>query len=205
VPLLELFGSKNIDQDEILEAFNSLSTFFKYEKTLNEKNNNFSARQQIVSQKIETTYKKGSICYNKVTEKISAMPICQQLASFLELPNILQEIKWNIEKKQKLSNFINGKTWKQIKKNYEPDDFLIPLILYCDDFEPDNPIGSNAGNNKVTGFYYSLPAIPQHFLTSPDYIFIAQICNAKVKNEKLNERLSALINELKKWKQKDFV
>lgn len=41
----------------------------------------------------------------------------------------------------------------------------LPLLIYFDDFEVDNPLGSHAGIHKLGGVYVSLPFLPPHYVS----------------------------------------
>ncbi|KAG5669915.1 hypothetical protein PVAND_000205 [Polypedilum vanderplanki] len=93
-----------------------------------------------------------------------------------------------------ISNFIQGETWKKIRSEYKPEDTVIPCFLNHDDFEPDNPLGSNAGNNKIAAFYYTFPVIPHYLLSSPNFIFDGSLFSSHLKNEDLKSCVEPLVN-----------
>ncbi|KAG5669916.1 hypothetical protein PVAND_000206, partial [Polypedilum vanderplanki] len=73
-------------------------------------------------------------------------------------------------------------------------DTVIPCFLNHDDFEPDNPLGSNAGNNKIAAFYYTFPVIPHYLLSSPNFIFDGSLFSSHLKNEDLKSCVEPLVN-----------
>lgn len=71
-------------------------------------------------------------------------------------------------------NFIQSILWKtKILKN--PNKFLLPLLLYYDDFEVNDPLGSHAGNQKLGAVYISIPCLPSEIVSSLENIFLALI------------------------------
>ncbi|KAG5684068.1 hypothetical protein PVAND_013317 [Polypedilum vanderplanki] len=188
------------DRDKINIAYDSMSSFYKFQELLKNNDNFVVPEQMIVIQKTGTIYKHGRPIIGEITEKVSRLSIKHQLNAFLLLPKVLDDIvnhMKNLENSSKIKNIIQGKSWKKIKTQFTHEDIILPLILYFDEFEPDNPLSSNAGNNKICGFYFSVPVIPQHLLSKTEFIFVTQLCLTKIKDENLFSCLNPIINELK--------
>lgn len=96
-----------------------------------------------------------------------------------------------------IQNFIQCKLWKNIKKKYHDEDIVLPCFVYHDDFEPDNPLGSNSGANKIACVFYTFPVFPQHLLSSTKYIFEALLFLSSLKKSNLHSALAPLIKEFK--------
>lgn len=115
-----------------------------------------------------------------VTQQI--VPIDKVLKKFLSFDHILKEI---LDYKDYLSNFsvplvniIQGTVWKS-KQFVDSIDILnFPLVLYCDDFEVNNPLGSHAGIQKLCGVYLSLPFLPPKLVSQLSNIFILSVFHA---------------------------
>lgn len=73
-----------------------------------------------------------------------------------------------------ISNFVQSQSW-QNKLKQNPEKILILLILYFDDFEINNPLGSHAGNNKLGAVYVSLPCLPLELSSLLENIFLVQL------------------------------
>lgn len=78
------------------------------------------------------------------------------LKQFLETANTLETIT-NYQKKVSedtytLRNIVNGTSWQNTKQKCNHETIL-PLTVYYDDFESGNPLGSNAGNQKIGAVY----------------------------------------------------
>lgn len=144
-------------------------------------------------------------------ESITLMPVEHQIKTFFELPNVLKDAldfmeKFECKSDDKISHFVQGKLWKSIKSKYDAGSKLIPLLLYSDDFSPDNVLSGNS-NNKQCSFQYTFPVFPQHLLTSTEYVFEALLFPSKLKSlEKgLEKCLSDLVNILKKLEDDGLV
>lgn len=150
----------------------------------------------IVSRSLVPVFKHGVLQYDEQIDKISLMPMRQQIKSFLELPEVLDYMRkkmHQISNNAGITHFIQGKLWKNIRSQYDKDAIVIPCFLYSDEVEPDNALGANAGNNKITAFFYSFPLLPQYLLSSPKYVFEALIFNSKLKRDNYDECLKSLI------------
>lgn len=98
-----------------------------------------------------------------------------------------------------LSNFVPGNLWKE-KRSLYPNKNLIPYLLYVDDLEINNPLGSHSGSHSICNIYYSFPCLPLTKESKLDNIFYgAVIKSADVKlhgNEKCFRRLIQEIKDL---------
>lgn len=60
----------------------------------------------------------------------------------------------NVQHTSRVSNIIHGTAWKEKTKMYN-NKICIPYLLYQDDFEVDNTLGSKAGTDKISAVYLS--------------------------------------------------
>ncbi|CAD6239436.1 GSCOCG00008686001-RA-CDS, partial [Cotesia congregata] len=67
-----------------------------------------------------------------------------------------------------------GKIWKNISKFF-CEQTVIPLNLYYDDFEVNDPLSSSAGIHKIVGLYFSIASLPPKFASTVDNIILAQV------------------------------
>jgi len=105
---------------------------------------------------VSLTIKDRTCCY---------VPIKKQIQMFFKLPNVLQQIldyqeNLEVNNSESYTNMVQGSLWKSIKSMTTSDKIILPLILYFDDFEIGNPLGSHAGYYKIVCLYYSIPTIP---------------------------------------------
>ncbi|KAL7294355.1 hypothetical protein TKK_0012363 [Trichogramma kaykai] len=127
-------------------------------------------------------------------------PLHDSLKTFLQIPNMLSEIRNYIDalsnEKDIISNFIQGDLWKSKYKNLR-DTLLFPLFLFFDDFEPGNALGSHRGQQKLGGVYISFPCVPPHITALINNIFVALLFYSKDREKCGNEAIfMPLINEL---------
>ncbi|XP_058827830.1 uncharacterized protein LOC131687755 [Topomyia yanbarensis] len=93
-------------------------------------------------------------------------------------------------------NFVKGKFWKQKVEN-RPDDVCIPYFIFADSFEINNPLGSKAGKQALTGFYLNFPSLPRHIHGKIENMFLLQFVYSAVEKSHSNEEvLHTLIQEI---------
>lgn len=109
------------------------------------------------------------------------MPIKDQITKFLELPNVYNTImKTQTDSllNERYTNMVNGTIWHEILKSYEGKN-VVPIALYCDEFNPDKETSSHAPDNKLNAFYYNFSTLPDYIATNISNIFIAFLYKSK--------------------------
>lgn len=180
---------------EILKnPFLELDTEFKRMKNL-KRNSKFVTPIDVT---IGYEDKKKTKCNKTIIERVNVVhqyfPIALTLKNFFEMESVFEtvvqytEYLENVESKEVISHFIQGELWKRMKTNYEGKR-VIPLFLYIDDFEVNNPLSAHAGcSRKMCGIYMNMPLLPLKFLGKVDNIFIVQIfqsLNRKIYGNKM--------------------
>lgn len=127
------------------------------------------------------------------------VPLAPVLKNFLELPNALQSIldymKQLQEQKDFISNFIQGKLWKEKLKNFSPTDIVLPLFVYFDDFEGNNPLGAHS--LKIGGVYVVIGCLPPEIASKIENIFLSTLfCSADRAEFKAKNVIKPLLEEL---------
>lgn len=102
-----------------------------------------------------------------------------------------------------LVNIIQTDLFKDVEENFKkcfkikPDDVLLPLVIYADDFEPNNALGSRAGYKKIGGVYINIECVPDHFRAKLFNIFEAMFYHSEDRKQFKNERVFCrFINEI---------
>lgn len=112
------------------------------------------------------------------TNEMVIIPLRKILKCFLKIPNVFQEILNYIStetNKQYISSLFNSKLWKKISINNK-GRIILPLVLYYDDYETGNPLGTSAGVHKVGAFYVSLMGVPPKYASRLENIFLLGLC-----------------------------
>lgn len=158
---------------------NKLSFFDTEYKRLQffEKSTNFiKPDEHVIGTVSEESRKENRVSLNLKNRVCSYLPIKKQLQVFLEIPGVLasildyQKTLENGDTSNGIQNIIQGSLWKSLKLEKKA---VIPILLYFDDFEVGNPLGSHAGCYKLGALYYTIATIPPEFSSRLENIFIA--------------------------------
>lgn len=98
------------------------------------------------------------------------------------LKDSLQVSERDSTKPSCIENVMQGSVWRQMCIS-DGSDIILPLIVYYDDFEIGNPLGSHAGVHKLGGIYVSLPALPPHLFSLLSNIFLLGVCHSADKTQ----------------------
>lgn len=100
-----------------------------------------------------------------------------------------------INSSDKIYSYVQTDTWKRKLSFYRSDDIVLPLIIYFDDFESNNPLGPKSG--KLGVVYAQLLCLPPECQFTSDNIFLTLIFESISRKIFGNKKIFApLINDL---------
>lgn len=139
---------------------------------------------------------------NLVKQTAEFVPLRAVLKKFFEAPNVLSAVLKNINEletaKGDTYHFMQSPLWAKIKASQAPGKLLLPIFLFHDDVEINNPLGTHAGIHKLGATYISIPAIPNEYFSRLENIFLALLCHASDRAQNGNLAMfHLLIDELK--------
>jgi len=128
----------------------------------------------------------------------SFIPLRQTLKKFFELPDAFTatiDYINSLKDSDIITNFVQSKLWCEKIKSFGNDSIVLPLFLYYDDWEVNNPLGSHS--TSLGGVYYYIPCLPPECVSRLENIFLALLFNTEDRKEFGNKRTFApLIEEL---------
>ena len=133
-----------------------------------------------------------------VTETFQYVPICKLLKKYLEQPGVMKAIlsQHNSQDGCILKTYRDGFHFQTKHVSCE-DVPTIPLLLYADDYETGNPLGSRKGEHKLVAFYISVLSLPIKYQASLNNILLAACAKRKVVNKYgIDSVLSAIVDDL---------
>lgn len=136
------------------------------------------------------------------------IPMRNQLSSFLGMPGVYEKMSEFREKvlSDKTTgikyNIMQGDLWQQkLQKFAQKNTF--PLVIYFDEFETNNPLGSHAGVYKQGAVYFSIPSFPPEYTSRLENIFLALLFHSedrvKFGNHSVFQILLDELNFLENW------
>lgn len=103
------------------------------------------------------------------------IPMRHVFKQFFELPDLFNNTLQYLNDLQKhstlVTNIVKGSLWKEKIKNY-PNKTVFPIILYFDDYETNNPLGSHKGVAKCGAVYLDLPILPPEYQSKLENLFL---------------------------------
>lgn len=116
----------------------------------------------------------------KVDVTIEFIPLRLVLRKFLVIPEVLSKTSKYIENLSKsvsiISNFIQGEFWRKKSQNFG-NKLIMPIFLYYDDYETNDPLSSHAGVSKCGAVYISIPLLPPEMVSKKENIFLFLLFN----------------------------
>lgn len=200
-PIVELFQEIHTNFSEkivdIKKELPKYSSEAKLSKILSDKGLYKKPKKEILNEYSAEVLKKGKAVIGTIKELAVISDVEFQLKSFLEIPgiyNIISDYSASEKESTQFSSYINCEHWA---KKEEEDKEVLALDLYYDDFEVNNPLGSNTGTNTLCGFYFSLPHLPPYLRGRLNNIFLALLVEVKILNVEENlEVCSIILNKI---------
>lgn len=180
----------------VTEPFQDFSSEYYRLKTFQEIVHYIPPQSYIIGFRIDNKFCENRIIKEIVPVTAQFVPMRKILYNFFSLPEILQKTLQYVKelKTQKdLSNFVQGEVWKEKEFKFFSGKNALPIFLYYDDFEVNNPLGSHAGIQKVGGMYFSIPCIPPEFRAKLENIFLCLLFYSSDRNTYSNENIFHVI------------
>uniref|UniRef100_A0ABD2WYI1 ATP-dependent DNA helicase n=1 Tax=Trichogramma kaykai TaxID=54128 RepID=A0ABD2WYI1_9HYME len=184
----KLTDSKSENLVEFKKIFNVLSNSLTIVSTEQKRFTAFKKLKTFVPPQSHTIGERKE--YRKVNDKfklvhvkvdIQIIPLRHVFKLFFELPDVFEEINEYMKKLYSndiiVSNLIQGEYWKNRLKCHG-NKIVYPLILYFDDYENNNPIGTHRGISKTGAVYVCLPCLPIHYQSNLENIFVFALFNS---------------------------
>lgn len=189
----------------IRDSISSISTEHRRIKFLKTRANFILPQSITVGQRLET-HKIGIRRFVKsIPIKITCVPLAETLKSFLRdkstLDVIVNYLKFLDEESKTgvISNIIQTEFWKDKLLVYDKNDLVLPLVLFFDEFENNNPLGSRPGLQSLGGVYFSCPAFPPSHRSKLEYLILSTLINSlDLKLMGYKRCFSPLLQELEK-------
>ncbi|XP_070406635.1 uncharacterized protein [Nothobranchius furzeri] len=157
-------------------------------------------RNQFLKEQLSFTEPVEFILDSSKKKTFQYVPVLRLLSQLLNTKNIQETILQN----QKQSNASNvyrslhdGSVFKE-NEFFSGEELRLPLILYTDDFEVCNPLGTSRKKHKVTAVYWVFADIPATLRSTLNSIHLAILCKADdVKQYGYPKVLEPLLKDLK--------
>ncbi|KAJ8682346.1 hypothetical protein QAD02_018138 [Eretmocerus hayati] len=112
-----------------------------------------------------------------ISDKLQFILMREVLKRYLSMPGVLEKIIKNIERLKRDESFnsvFKSEMYKEIEKRYVGKFFLL-LLLYNDDFEINNCLGSHRVISKIGAVYCTFFGLPPEYASQLENIFLFQL------------------------------
>lgn len=132
-----------------------------------------------------------------VAVNVTFIPLRKLFKTLFTVPTVLEAAKSFLSKEVTgcIDDIAHSLFWRQ-KRQLFNDKFVIPLHIFYDEFECNNPIGSRVGIHKIGAVYVSPRCFPVHFQSRLENIFIALLVQHKDIVHYGNRVFQILVDEL---------
>lgn len=159
--------------------FESMQTEYLRLQTLDEQGLLVRPEEVSIGYRLNDRLCNGRVVLEPRADKISVIPLRLVFKKLLEHSNMFEIILNYISylkttESELISSFIQSQLWKE-KLRINQNKIILPLFLYFDDFEVNNPLGSHAGSQKLGAVYVSLSCLPPELSSSLNNIFLASL------------------------------
>lgn len=123
----------------------------------------------------------GNVIVESIPLNVYSVPLNTLFKQLFECPNVLNMMLTHTEKLLKDNSgltysFIQSDIWR-CKLEQNQNKILFPFILYFDEFETNNALGSHAGIQKLGAIYVSFPSFPPEYSSKLENIFLVLMFN----------------------------
>ncbi|XP_066535471.1 uncharacterized protein [Hoplias malabaricus] len=139
----------------------------------------------------------GSVRQVAVRDTFQRVPLRPLLKLVLESPETMEKIlAWREQEIGALQDFRDGTMFKA--SALFSREFAIPLLLYCDECETVNPLGSKTSVHKLGFLYFTVKCLPPEFLsTLSAYFLLAVYKSDDVKTYGMDVVLEPVVDEIR--------
>lgn len=191
--------------EEILQTFSELKEPFRGMRTQKQQDDYFKKKGVFIEpvpkilggEFVTASTSTGGVRQVFKEEHFQYVPIGKTLKKHLEQPGVMTAILTSkaSEDNDLIKSYRDGTYFN--RKYGESDDIIIPLLLYNDDFESGNPLGSRKGKNKISGFYVSLLCLPMQYQAKLSNILLAACAkSSSISKYGVDEVLSVLVKDI---------
>ncbi|XP_024879521.1 uncharacterized protein LOC112459573, partial [Temnothorax curvispinosus] len=157
-------------------------------------------RKIFIRQRIDDIVVDGTIVRVPVEVTITFVPLRILFKTIFSSPRIFQIANTYMHQQNHpdiIDDTIHTSSWKTKQRQFFSDDkFVIPLYMYYDEFECNNPTGSHTGIHKISAVYVSLRCFPLEFQSQLNSIFVALLAHYQDVASEGNEIFRVIVQEL---------
>ncbi|KAE8743405.1 hypothetical protein FOCC_FOCC011010 [Frankliniella occidentalis] len=140
---------------------------------------------------------------------VQVVPLRKSIKVFLEIPGMYQCMLDHVNamnvQSEIVKDFLQGELWQETLLRFEGKT-VYPLFLHFDDYEPDNVLGSHAGDNELGAVYASIASLPSELRSGVLNMFLVSLFKSNDRKSSGNLiTFQSIIEELKYLEEEGIV
>lgn len=156
--------------------FNHLSSEYKRMKYFKSTGAYIPPESYCIDSRVEKISTQQEVKLQMTQVTAQHIPLRLVLQKFFELPDVFNSTVQYMQELQATSdtiyNFVQCERWKCVTTKYfKKSDIVFPLLIYYDDWEPNNPLGPHL--HKIGSVYVAIPCLPPECQSKLDNMFLA--------------------------------
>lgn len=212
------FHSENCSSNSITRKFSSLFsesivqflTEYRRFKFFSNLGTFIAPEEIVIGSSMESQRTALGYSYLPVLRRMHVVLISQVLQKILQVAPVMDNIIENLNKfdmecnPQVIHNVVQGSVWRNAHKNAPHEPLHLPIIVFFDDFEVGNPLGSHAGVHKLGAVYISIPLLGNQYVSLLDCIFLVASFHSSDRLKFRNVLFGPVINQLNTLSNEGF-
>lgn len=181
-------------------SFSKISTEYKRIKELKKNPSYIEPKTVIIGERVDNYRKENKLLPQTINVEAILNPIKPVLENFFHNTKVLNSVFGYLKSLElpctDISSFIQTTFWNEKTSNYNKHDIVLPIILYFDEFETNNALGSRAGLQNLGAVYISLPFIPKTMQSKLENIFLVMLFHSLDRKKYGNSVFQPVVDEL---------
>jgi len=162
--------------DSTADSFSLLGTEHCRFKELKKTGCYIEATDHTIGARVDNVIKYGVGSRVIIPVNAKFVPMRLVLKKFFSLPGVYYTAKSHMSQLlQEHDVFVQGSLWRNKIKAHFQGKTVFPLLIYFDDFEVNDPLGSHATIRKIGAVYYSIMSFLPEFNSRLENIFTAML------------------------------
>ncbi|KAE8738423.1 hypothetical protein FOCC_FOCC016094 [Frankliniella occidentalis] len=182
--------------------FKRIGNFIEGGKFIKPESYVINYENQFVRDAVDVDLEQKPVC-------VQVVPLIKSLKVYLEVPGMYRCMLDHVDslnvQSDIVKDFLQAELWQEMLVKFEGKT-VFPLFLHFDDYEPDNVLGSHAGDHKLGAVYASIASLPSELRSVVLNMFMVALFKSKDRKSAGNlNTFSCIIEELRFLEEEGIV
>lgn len=162
--------------EKLGDIFNGLKTEYQQMKYFEQSGLYIAPESIVVGHRLDTSVKNDVTTIAPTNVTAQHVPLYKIFQAFFQLPGVIaitkQYLRDTDQHSEAVHDFIHGTLWNSYSVEQTDTELFVPYMLYFDDFETANPLGSRKGVHKLGAVYACLKCFPSRYNSQLKNLFL---------------------------------